>query len=310
MTHHHPPHDHHGPPAGAHWAEIRTGHRHAVAVEMGLVLTAVGIPYRLEERIDGWALLVDGSHAHRAVDELAHYLDEQARQPAPPEPAPAVDDGRWGIAGFLLVLWAVPFLQGQASFGAEMLVAGRMHAGAVEAGQWWRTITALTLHADAGHILSNSAFGAFFGLYVARGLGSGVGWLLVVLAGALGNGANALIQADDFRSIGASTATFGALGLFSAMVWVRGEIRRGAGWRRSLAPLFAGFALLVWTGTGGENTDVAAHLTGFTAGALLGALAGRLPRTALAVPVQFTAAALALSLPLLAWWLALGSTAG
>ena len=305
MTHHHPPHDHHGPPADPHWTALHTGRRHATAVEMGLVLTAVGIPYRLEERIDGWTLLVAGADAHRAVEELAGYLDEQAEHAPPPPPAPAVDDGRWGVAGFLLVIWAVPFLQGQASFGADMLVAGRMHAGAVEAGEWWRTITALTLHGDAGHILSNSAFGAFFGLYVARGLGSGVGWLLVVLAGALGNGANALIQADAFRSIGASTATFGALGLFSAVAWVRGEIRRGSGWRRSLAPLFAGFALLVWTGTGGENTDVAAHLTGFAAGALLGAMAGRLPRAVLTLPAQLSAGTLALAAPALAWWLAL-----
>ena len=49
-------------------------------------------------------------------------------------------------------------------------------------------------------------------------------------------------------------------------------LRRGSGWRRGVAPLFAGFALVVWTGTGGENTDVAAHFTGFGAGVALGAL--------------------------------------
>jgi Rhomboid family. len=141
---------------------------------------------------------------------------------------------------------------------------------------------------------------------VARGLGSGVGWLLVLLAGALGNGANALIQADAFRSIGASTATFAALGLFAAVAWVRGEIRRGRGWRRALAPLFAGFALVVWTGTGGENTDVAAHFTGFGAGVLLGALVGRLRRDLLAKPaLQLAAGGLALVVPALAWSIAL-----
>ncbi|MEE4300388.1 MAG: rhomboid family intramembrane serine protease [Pseudomonadales bacterium] len=273
---------------------------------MGLVLTAVGIPHRLEERIGGWTLLVDESHVARALEELGDYLEEASEEPVRVAIAPPVDDGRWGILGFLVVIWAVPFLQGEAAFGPEMIGAGRMQAGRVEAGEWWRTITALTLHADSGHILSNSAFGAFFGLYVARGLGSGVGWLLVLLAGALGNGANALIQADAFRSIGASTATFGALGLFAAVAWARGEIRRGSGWRRALAPLFAGFALVVWTGTGGENTDVMAHFTGFGAGVLLGALAGRAPRDALARPVlQLLAGTIAFFVPVLAWYVAL-----
>lgn len=306
MTHHHPPHDHHGPPPAPHWHVVRVGPHRGALSEMGLVLTAVGIPHRLEERIEGWTLLVDESHVARALEELGDYLEEASHEPAPVTIAPPVDDGRWGILGFLILIWAVPFLQGEAPFGAEMIGAGRMQAGRVEAGEWWRTITALTLHADSGHILSNSAFGAFFGLYVARGLGSGVGWLLVLLAGALGNGANALIQADAFRSIGASTATFGALGLFAAVAWARGEIRRGRGWRRALAPLFAGFALVVWTGTGGENTDVMAHFTGFGAGVLLGALAGQLPRDALAKPAfQLFAGAIALMVPTLAWYVAL-----
>lgn len=308
MTHHHPPHDHHGPPAAPHWHALRVGHRRRTLAEMGLVLTAVGIPHRLEERIEGWTLLVDEDHVARALEELGDYKEEQAAEPPPVTIMPPVDDGRWGILGFLVVIWAVPFLQGEAIFGPDMLPAGRMHAGRVEAGEWWRTITALTLHGDSGHILSNSAFGAFFGLYVARGLGSGVGWLLVLLAGALGNGANALIQADAFRSIGASTATFAALGLFAAVAWARGEIRRGNGWRRAVAPLFAGFALVVWTGTGGENTDVAAHFTGFGAGVLLGALAGRLPRDRLARPaLQLAAGALALALPVIAWAVALAA---
>ena len=306
MTRHHPPHDHPGPPPAAPWQAVRAGRHAGTAAELKLVLTAVGIPHRLEEHVDGWTLYVEASRAHEAVEELGDYQDESAAEPAPVTVTAPLDDGRRGIAGFLIVIWAVPFLQGEAPFGGAMLEAGGMHAGRVEAGEWWRTLTALTLHGDSGHILSNSAFGAFFGLYVARGLGSGLGWLLVVLAGALGNGANALIQADAFRSIGASTATFAALGLFSAVAWARGEIRRGRGWRRALAPLLAGFALVVWTGTGGENTDVMAHFTGFGAGVVLGALAGRLPRETISGPaVQAGAGALALGLPVLAWWLAL-----
>ena len=288
------------------WPVLASTHGRAPLAEFALVLSALGIPHRLEERLEGWMLRVPADDWPRARRELDEYREERAEESPPAPLTPTVDDGRWGIAGFLLVIWAVPWLQGEANFGSAMLEAGRMHAGRVEAGEWWRTITALTLHGDSGHILSNSAFGAFFGIYVARGLGSGVGWLAILLAGALGNALNAQIQADAFRSIGVSTATFGALGVFAAVSWIRGEIRRGSGWRRSVAPLFAGFALVVWTGTGGENTDVAAHFTGFTAGAALGALLGRLPPARIAsAPVQWAAGAVALTLPALAWFLAL-----
>ena len=188
------------------WPVLASTHGRAPLAEFALVLSALGIAHRLEERLEGWLLRVPADDWTRARRELGEYQAERAKESPPAPVTPAVDDGRWGIAGFLLVIWAVPWLQGEASFGSAMLEAGRMQAGRVEAGEWWRTLTALTLHGDSGHILSNSAFGAFFGLYVARGLGSGVGWLAILLAGALGNALNAQIQADAFRSIGASTA--------------------------------------------------------------------------------------------------------
>lgn len=292
-------------PAAGDWVVVHEAEARGSAAERALVLAAARIEHRIVEHVGGFSLVVRFEAFEAARAELADYQQEVVARPAPPIRRDAVDGGFAGIAGYLLAIWSVPFLQGAASFGADMLTAGRMHAGAVEAGEWWRTVTALTLHADSGHLLSNSAFGAFFGIYVARAFGSGFGWLLVLLAGAAGNGMNALIQADAFRSIGASTATFGALGVFAASAWVRGEIRRGAGWRRGVAPLFAGFAMVVWTGTGGENTDVAAHFTGFGAGVALGALSGRLPERLLGLTTQLASAAITAALLVLAWHLAL-----
>jgi membrane associated rhomboid family serine protease len=305
------PHGHaHGAPLpdnDPRWVCLRTEPARGPVAEAGFVLTAVQIDNVVRETVDGWTLWVHHDDAARAEAELRGYRHEAAEETAPPPPAPAVDKGFAGVAGFLLVIWAIPFLQGSAPFGDLMSEAGRNFAGLVRAGEWWRVVTALTLHADSGHILSNSAFGALFGIYVGRALGSGVGWLAILLAGAGGNAVNSLlIQADAFRSIGASTATFGALGVYAGCVWIRGEIRRGAGWRRAVAPLFAGFALVVWTGTGGENTDVAAHFTGFGCGVALGVAAGRLPRAVLALPVQILAGAGALALVALAWVTALG----
>mgnify|MGYP005844348313 CR=1 FL=1 len=292
---------------GNHWVRLRTSVPRKPIAEAAFVLTAVQIDNRIEETIEGFELWVRAAAVAEAEAELADYREEQAAQKAPEPPPEPVDSGALGILGYLLTIWAVPFLQGSAPFGADMLNVGRMQAGLVQMGEWWRTFTALTLHADSGHILSNSVFGAFFGIYIARGLGSGVGWLLVLIAGAGGNMINAWLQNDAFSSIGASTATFGALGLFSGLTWGRGEMSGGMGWRRSVAPLFAGFALVVWTGTGGENTDVAAHFTGFGCGVLLGIAASSVPRERLTLQVQLWSAAIAFTIVLLAWSAALST---
>jgi membrane associated rhomboid family serine protease len=289
------------------WVRLREAAVRKPVAEAAFVLTAVQIDNRVTETIDGFELWVRAASAADAEAELADYREEQASQKPPAPPPKPLDSGALGILGYLLVIWSVPFLQGQAPFGRDMLNLGRMQAGLVQMGEWWRTFTALTLHADSGHILSNSVFGALFGIYIARGLGSGVSWLLVLLAGAGGNAINAWLQNDTFSSIGASTATFGALGLFAGLTWGRGEMTGGMGWRRSVAPLFAGFALVVWTGTGGENTDVAAHFTGFGCGVLLGIIASVVPRARLTLPVQLSCAVIAVALVLLAWSAALTS---
>jgi hypothetical protein len=48
-------------------------------------------------------------------------------------------------------------------------------------------------------------------------------------------------------------------------------------WALRWAPLVAGVVLLGWLGSGGEETDLVAHATGFVVGVLVGATAA-LPR--------------------------------
>lgn len=237
-------------------------------MEASLVLSAVEVDHEIVQTEDDWCLKVPDAQAQDAIAHLEKYTLEN--QPLPPAPVPEqIDSGLIGVLGFLLVIWAIPFFQANGLFGWDWRVIGRVEAGLVTAGQWWRVITALTLHADLGHILGNSAFGAVFGLFAGRFLGSGLAWLLILVGGALGNAVAAGMRPDEFRALGASTATFAALALSSGFVWRRGYFR-GRGWRRAFAPLFAGIALLSFTGVGGEDTDVLAHFTGFASGLLLG----------------------------------------
>jgi len=283
------------------WICIARGPQDSL-MEASLVLTAVSIEHHIKAEDSAWALLVPMDLAMRATSELQKYRHENRYLPPPPPTVFNIDSGWIGVLGYLLVIWMLPWLE--ANWALAWREAGNMQAGLVRDGEWWRCITALTLHADLGHIIGNSAFGAAFGLFVGRHLGSGFGWLLILLAGALGNALNANIHPDEFRSIGASTATFGALGLGPTYVWRRGYFK-GRGWRRGLAPIFAAIALLAYTGVGGENTDVVAHFMGFAAGVMFGILAATFDVRRLGVSGQYLAGMAAAGLVTYAWGLAI-----
>ena len=273
-------------------------------MEASLVLTAVSIDHRVEPDDATWGLMVPVTLAMRATSQLQKYWHENRYLPPPAPTVFTIDSGWIGVLGYLLIIWMLPWLE--AYWAAGWREAGTMQAGLVRSGEWWRCVTALTLHGDLGHIVGNSLFGAAFGLFVGRYLGSGFGWLLVLLSGTLGNGLNAWVQPDEFRSIGASTATFGALGLGAAYVWRRGYFK-GRGWRRNLTPVFAAIALLAYTGVGGENTDVIAHFMGFASGVGLGMLAATFDVRRLGVSGQYLAGMAAAGLVAWAWTIARGA---
>ncbi len=287
------------------WRPVRRGASRRALDDASLVLTAMEIDNRVQRGNFDWCLEVHVDRAADAVRELERFsLENHGDEPVLP-PLENIDSGWLGVLGFLAVIWLLPTLQVQDVFGWDWRGVGRMDAGLVRDGEWWRAVTALTLHADIAHIVGNSLFGAVFGLFVGRFLGSGLAWLLILAAGTLGNLLNAALRPDHFSSIGASTATFAALALGSAFVWRRGYFR-GRGWRRSFAPMFAGIALLSFTGVGGENTDVVAHFTGFAAGLGLGVLAAEFRVEQISPAAQQRCGLLTLGVLVLAWGLAGG----
>jgi membrane associated rhomboid family serine protease len=165
----------------------------------------------------------------------------------------------------------------------------------VELGEWARAVTALTLHADSVHLLSNLVAGLGFGFCVARYFGSAWGWGLILLSGALGNSLNAWVYfPEPHLSVGASTAVFGALGLLTGAGSWHALLGPRLRWSvpRWFVPLFGGITLLGLTGLGRGMgvVDVAAHISGFLCGGLLGwmgAMIGpdRLCRAHLTIPV-------------------------
>jgi len=274
-----------------------------------LVLDSRSIPCCITSADNTWQLLVPERHADSARMELQLY-DEQNRHWPPKLPAArAVFENTLPTISILLLLATFHNITllglSLPEYGLlDLNELGVAHAEGIRNGQWWRAVTALTLHADLTHLLSNLTIGGFFIILLCRELGSGLAWSLLLCSGTLGNLLNAWVQTPDHRSVGASTAVFGAVGILTAISTIRDRHQLQ---RRWFIPAAAGLALLALLGTEGKQTDLGAHLFGFGFGAFFGIaeeyLAGRYGR-----PGRFLNALLALtaaSLIVTAWRAAL-----
>jgi membrane associated rhomboid family serine protease len=243
---------------------FESGNR-AECSDRALVLASLQIPYQIISDEDSCALIVPAEFSAQAMDQLIQYDDENPPLVVPKTVAIQYQDAVPGLIAYALIIVGVTVLAGFAASNSEWIAAGRIDGALVRAGEWWRAITALTLHSGLRHIVGNLVFGALFGLFAGRLLGPGVAWLVILLAGASGNVLNTLLLDSAHRALGASTAVFAALGLVAGYVW-RGKLMAQDRWAYRVGPVVGGFALLMYTGTGGENTDVGAHLMGFLCG--------------------------------------------
>lgn len=273
--------------------------------DLTFLLDAIGIPYERRTTVNGTSLWVAPEHHARASHELRAYLRENRRPVAPPVTWPRHPHAIYGVFAFALVLVAVTLAALSHAFDKGWTSNGVLDAGFLVRGEWWRVFTALTLHADVLHLLSNLAFGTLFGYPAARLFGPGVAWLLILVGGGFAYGVDALLHPPQHYLLGASTAVFTALGLIASYGWRR-HMRDWKPWIRNASPLLAGIALLAFTGTGGENTDILAHFAGFAVGAGIGALCARLPMPAPGrAGVQWAAGIAAVAILALSWTLAL-----
>ncbi|WIM70491.1 rhomboid family intramembrane serine protease [Corynebacterium suedekumii] len=196
----------------------------------------------------------------------------QPLQPSPTAPAPSLRETarrrfRSGLsfaALYVIVIWAVHLINGLL-FGGVLIFFG-IHP--LDLSSIWHIFTSPLLHADFGHLISNTVPGAVFSFLIGMS-GKRVWWevlAFVVIVGGLGTW---LLGGVGTNHIGASGLVYGWLGY----LLVRGIFNR------SLPQILVGVVLgvfysgLVWgvlPGTPGVSWQ--AHLFGALGGILAGML--------------------------------------
>ena len=243
----------------------------------GLVVLALGHACWLMPFDTGYRLLVETSRVTRVRAELMSYDRECVGWPPPVASAGPTMVRLDFVTPLLWALTVLAVFRGQ-WLHPEWTDAGELNPAAMfDHGEVWRALTALFLHADSAHLGSNLFSGVFLFAAVLSVFGRVRGWLFIVLSAVAGNLAVAAMHyPEPYRSLGASTAIFAALGLLTGRaVRVAGGTGHQHRWRTLFVPSAAGLIVLALYGAGGPLVDVLAHVTGFGAGLLLGLVATR-----------------------------------
>lgn len=252
----------------------------AEGFEHSLVVLAMGRACWLVPSPAGHRLLVEPDAFERAREQLARFDQESIGWP----PQPMAESTTHATDVITPLLWAFVILvvfqmQGERP---QWTTAGALDAAAIfERGEWWRVGTALFLHADSGHVISNVLSGILVFTAVLKTLGRFGGWLLLAAASLAGNLASAAINYPaPYQSLGASTAIFAGVGLLTGRA-LRAVARaeHPNRWRAMFVALASGLVVLALYGAGGVQVDLGAHVTGFVAGLALGFVAAARLRT-------------------------------
>lgn len=231
-----------------------------------LVLASQNIETRVEKEGTAFHILVDPGDREKALAMVQAYYREnrfpnlgQAFQDFSINPFKSLP--AFMVMGLLsavhLLCLHYPIHEDMVlRYGSSSLFMGQ--------GENYRAITALFLHADAGHLLGNLAGILIFGAPFIRLAGFGTGPFMLLLTGTLGNLMTAGLYRTAHLSIGASTSVMGAAGLLVAFQMTQKQKSLN-----TVIPLIAG-ATLVGLLSQGERTDVFAHVFGFLSGCILG----------------------------------------
>ena len=241
------------------------------AREYSLLLDSIGIGNNAVFRWNSWQIEVGLSDYEKARDEIKSY-----------EASGRIEkiSNKFAHIRFQKVDW-IQLMLTLALLAAfhvfiyefdhlELIKAGRSSAAAITEGEFFRAVTALTLHGDYKHLFSNIVFGGIVLWALSTMTGTGTALLFALFTGFAGNLMNAFFYGSAHNSIGASTSVFGVIGVLAGLQFFDSFREKKLGrW----IPFGVALGLLAMLGSS-EKSDVLAHLFGFVAGLPAGMIFG------------------------------------
>ena len=229
-----------------------------------LVLLSQGISHRLIRTEEGpFQIFILPEHEDRARLQLALYRKENPpKEENPPIPLSFSLQPLWVLLAPTIVT-LIDFTD-KVNFHSR----GISDASKVLKGEWFRSLTAQTLHGDVRHLASNLLCG-----YIVMNMITFRIPLLrlapfIAIASAIANLCVSFTVQTNFRSLGFSTFVFAAIGCL-AVIEFRLMPKETHGLLRRFAPLCGAASLAVFLGLG-ENADILGHVYGFIAGLFCG----------------------------------------
>ena len=233
-----------------------------------------------------WRVSVAEDELDAALPVLADgdVLTKTAQPGPPPSALLARHEGIWTwqnasgslfLGAVLAVIHVIVHGGTGPSSHSTMIAAGAVAAWLVDAGQWWRLVTAVFLHFDVKHLVSNMAALFFLGPPLAAAIGQARLITLFVATGAIGNLASQLFGEEAAIKAGASGGVCGLLGALAGVALATmassdDPRERRPAWQ-TLGALVALFGMIVGFEPGRDHY---AHVGGVIAGVALGRLFG------------------------------------
>ncbi|AWE08919.1 rhomboid family intramembrane serine protease [Lysinibacillus sp. 2017] len=166
------------------------------------------------------------------------------------------------IIALNLIIYLLTLIPG---FGEDLIYAGMSVNALIAAGEWWRIITSMFIHAGFTHVLFNMFSLFLFGPELEKIAGKIRFLTIYFLAGIFGEAATYLTQDPYYASVGASGAIYGIFGAFAALVYYTRNLFPQL--KQIILPLIVISVIMSFVT---PNINIAAHLGGLVAGFILG----------------------------------------
>ncbi|HVL31498.1 MAG TPA: rhomboid family intramembrane serine protease [Solirubrobacteraceae bacterium] len=153
---------------------------------------------------------------------------------------------------------------GIAGRGGSVFLNGALYGPAVEAGEWWRIVTAGFLHGGLIHLAFNMYFLYFLGTMLEPAIGK-LRFAVIYFVSLVGGSFGALLLSPDAFTVGASGAVFGLMGAAIIAMRARGIDAMQSGLGITLA-LNLGITFLI------PGISIGGHIGGLLAGGIVGLL--------------------------------------